>query len=76
MFKKGFLIELNDIPKTDDDICIEVAKYCGQNNFTFEFIKRTSPITAIIDGNKYEVTKKFQKVRLMNCWILSCREVE
>lgn len=76
MFKKGFLIELDDIPKTDDDICIEVAKYCGHNNLTFEFLKRTSPIIAIIDGDKYEVTKKFQKVKVMNCWVLRCREID
>lgn len=75
MFKKGFLIELDDIPKTDDDICIEVAKYCGRNNLYFEFLKRTSPIVAIIDGTKYEITKKLQRVKIINCWVLHCKEV-
>lgn len=75
MFKKGFLIELDSIPKTDDEICLEVAKYCGKNNLPFEFIKRTSPIVAMIEGDKYEITKKYQTCRV-NCWVLSCREVE
>ncbi|MGG5461218.1 DUF4318 domain-containing protein [Clostridium sp. B9] len=75
MFKKGFLIELDSIPKTDDEICLEVAKYCGKNNLPFEFIKRTSPIVAMIEGDKYEITKKYQIGRV-NCWVLSCREVD
>lgn len=29
MFKKGFLIDLDVEPKTDEDICLEVAKYWG-----------------------------------------------
>nr|WP_243156569.1 DUF4318 domain-containing protein [Clostridium perfringens] len=41
MFKKGFLIDLDVEPKTDEDICLEVAKYCGKDGLAFEFIKRT-----------------------------------
>lgn len=76
MFKKGFLIELDDIPKNDEDICMSIAKYCGKNNLSFEFIKRTSPVIAIIDGNKYEIIKKMQRVKIANCWVLSCKEID
>ncbi|CUO11619.1 TPA: DUF4318 domain-containing protein [Clostridium perfringens] len=76
MFKKGFLIDLDVEPKTDEDICLEVAKYCGKDGLTFEFIKRTSPVIAMIDGTKYEIQKRYQKVRLLNCWVLSCREID
>lgn len=76
MFKKGFLIDLDSNPKTDDDICLEIAKYCGKNNLPFEFVKRTSPVIAMIEGSKYEITKKYQKARLLNCWVLHCREVD
>lgn len=76
MFKKGFLIDLDDMPKTDDDICLEVAKYCGKNNLPFDFIKRTSPVIAKIEDNNYEITKKYQNGRFLNCWVLSCKQVD
>ena len=40
MFKKGFLIDLDVEPKTDEDICLEVAKYCGKDGFCLLY---TSP---------------------------------
>ena len=76
MFKKGFLIDLDVEPKTDEDICLEVAKYCGKDGLAFDFIKRTSPVIAMIDGTKYEIQKRYQTVRLLNCWVLSCREID
>ena len=76
MFKKGFLIDLDVEPKTDEDICLEVAKYCGKDGLAFEFIKRTSPVIAKIKDNKYEIQKKYQTVRLLNCWVLSCSEID
>ncbi|MDU1967743.1 MAG: DUF4318 domain-containing protein [Clostridium perfringens] len=76
MLKKGFLIDLDVEPKTDEDICLEVAKYCGKDGLAFEFIKRTSSVIAMIDGTKYEIQKKYQTVRLLNCWVLSCREID
>lgn len=76
MFKKVFLIDLDVEPKTDEDICLEVAKYCGKDGLAFEFIKRTSPVIAMIDGTKYEIQKKYQTVRLLNCWVLSCSEID
>ena len=39
-------------------------------------IKRTSPVIAMIDGRKYEIKKTYQTVRLLNCWVLSCREID
>ncbi|EGT3616689.1 DUF4318 domain-containing protein [Clostridium perfringens] len=75
MFKKGFLIDLDDMPKTDDDICLEVAKYCGKNNLPFDFIKRTSPVIAKIKDNNYEITKKYQTGRFLNYWVLRCKAV-
>ncbi|EJT5930884.1 DUF4318 domain-containing protein [Clostridium perfringens] len=76
MARKCFFIDLDDMPKTDEDICLEVAKYCGKDGLAFEFIKRTSPVIAMIDGTKYEIQKKYQTVRLLNCWVLSCREID
>ncbi|HHD2752906.1 TPA: DUF4318 domain-containing protein [Clostridium perfringens] len=75
MFKKGFLIDLDDMPKTDDDICLEVEKYCGKNNLPFNFIKRTSPVIAKIKDNNYEITKKYQTGRFLNYWVLRCKAV-
>ena len=76
MARKCFFIDLDDMPKTDEDICLEVAKYCGKDGLDFEFIKRTSPVIAMIDGTKYEIKKTYQTVRLLNCWVLSCREID
>ncbi|HJF36603.1 MAG TPA: DUF4318 domain-containing protein [Clostridium perfringens] len=76
MARKCFFIDLDDMPKTDEDICLEVAKYCGKDGLAFEFIKRTSPVIAMIDVTKYEIQKKYQTVRLLNCWVLSCREID
>ena len=28
MIKRGFFIELDDIPKSDEDMFISIAKYC------------------------------------------------
>ena len=75
MFKKGFLIDLDVEPKTDEDICLEVAKYCGKDGLAFEFIKRTSPVIAKIKDNNYEITKKYENGRFLNRWILSCKAV-
>ena len=48
--KKNFTIEMDNIPKTVDDMCLAVAKYCAENNLSYEFTKRTEPLIAIIDG--------------------------
>ena len=76
MARKCFFIDLDDMPKTDEDICLEFAKYCGKDGLAFEFIKRTSPVIDMIDGTKYEIQKRYQTVRLLNCWVLSCREID
>ena len=59
LFKKKITIELDDIPKASEDICLAVAKYCGENGMQYEFLKRTEPVIAIIDGTKYEIKKTF-----------------
>ncbi|RPF47308.1 uncharacterized protein DUF4318 [Hydrogenoanaerobacterium saccharovorans] len=38
--KKIFLIELDDIPKKDEEICLAIAKHCGENSLPFEFLKK------------------------------------
>ncbi|MGG5461204.1 DUF4318 domain-containing protein [Clostridium sp. B9] len=75
MLKKDFLVNLNDMPKTDDDICAEVEKYCGENNLSVDLIKRTSPVIAKIEENNYEIVKKYQNGRFLNHWVLSFKEV-
>ena len=74
-FKKKFTIELDTIPETNEDICIAVAEYCATNNLSFEFVKRTHPVIAIIDGHKYEITKRFTKHYRINLWVLRCNEM-
>jgi len=74
--KKRFLIELDDIPKTDEEICLAIAKHCGENSLPFEFLKKTAPIINTIDGGKFEITKKMQRVRVANCWVLHCKEID
>ena len=66
MFKQKITIELDDIPKTSEDICLAVAKYCGENGMQYEFLKRTEPVIAIIDGTKYEIKKEFTKICRIN----------
>ena len=68
-------IELDDIPKTNEDICLAVAKYCGENGRQYEFLKRTEPVIAIIDGTKYEIKKEFTKIFLINLWVLRCIKI-
>lgn len=76
MARKCFFIDLDDMPKTDEDICLEVERYCGKNNLPFDFIKKTSPVIAKIKDNKYEITKKYENGRFLNRWILSCKAVK
>lgn len=42
-------VKLDDMLKTNDDICLYIAKYCDKNNLLFEFIKRISSIIAMIE---------------------------
>lgn len=74
-FKKTFDIELDDIPKNGEDMCLAVASYCAKNNLTYEFIKRTEPLVVMIDGVKYEVVKKLAHAYVLNCWVLRCKEM-
>lgn len=75
MARKCFFIDLDDMPKTDKDICLEVERYCGKNNLPFNFVKKTSPVIAKIKDNNYEITKKYENGRFLNRWILSCKAV-
>ena len=75
IFKKKLTIELDDIPKTNEDICFAVAKYCVEHNMQYEFIKRTEPVIAILDGTKYEITKRFVKHYQVNLWVLRCTKI-
>ena len=75
MFKQKFIIELDDVPKTSEDVCLAVAKYCGENGRQYEFLKRTEPVIAIIDGTKYEIKKEFTKICRINLWILRCTKI-
>ncbi|MCX0370209.1 DUF4318 domain-containing protein [Clostridium perfringens] len=75
MARKCFFIDLDDMPKTDEDICLGVEKYCGENNLPFVFMKKTSPVIAKIKGSNYEITKKYETGRFINRWILSCKVV-
>ena len=74
-FKKNFTIEMDTIPKTVDDMCLAVAGYCAENNLWYEFIKRTEPLIAIIDGRQYEITKRFTRHYHVNLWVLRCKEM-
>ena len=75
IFKQKITIELDDIPKTNEDICLAVAKYCVENNMQYEFLKRTDPVIAMIDGTKYEIKKVFTKRYRVNLWVLRCIKI-
>lgn len=75
IFKQTITIECDDIPKTSEDICLEVAKYCVEHNMQYEFLSRTEPIIAMLDGTKYEITKKFVKHYHVNLWVLRCTKI-
>ena len=74
-FEKDFTIELDTIPKSSEDICLAVARYCAENNLSYEFVKRTEPVIAVIDGCKFEITKQFTKRYRVNLWVLRCKEI-
>ena len=76
LFKRSFIIELDEIPKSSDDVCFAVAKYCAENQLSYEFLKRTEPVIAIIDGVKYEIERKYIRRYVINCWVLRCREID
>ncbi len=76
IFKKKFTIELDEIPETNEDICFAIAGYCAERNMSYEFLKRTYPVIAVIDGCKYEVTKIFTKQFRINLWVLNCKEID
>ena len=76
IFKKKITIELDDIPKTNEDICFAVAKYCAEFNLPYEFISRGYPVVASIGGCKYQITKQFTNRYHVNLWVLRCKEIE
>ena len=41
----------------------------------YEFLKRTEPVIAIIDGTKYEIKKEFTKICRINLWVLRCTKI-
>lgn len=67
---------MDDIPKKDEEICLAIAKHCGENSLPFELLKRTAPIINTIDGSKFEITKKMQRVRVANGWVLHYKEID
>ena len=75
IFKQKITIECNEVPKTSEDICLEVAKYCVEHNMQYEFLSKTAPIVAILDGTKYEITKRFVKRYYVNLWVLRCTKI-
>lgn len=75
IFKQTFIIDCDEIPKTREDICLEVAKYCAKNNMQYEFLSRTEPIIAMLDGTKYEIKKKFTKTYRVKLWVLICTKI-
>ena len=54
---------------------MEVAKYCAEHNMQYEFLSRTEPIVAMLDGTKYEITKRFVKHYQVNLWVLRCTKI-
>lgn len=74
-FKKRFTIELDSIPETNEEMCLAVAQYCAEHNVSYEFEKRTYPLIAMIDGHKYEITKRFVKHYGVNLWVLRGIEI-
>lgn len=73
--KKGFMIEPDAKPVNDEQICEEIVKYCTENNHSYEFESRKSPISFHLEGHLYSVKLKRVYGRFYNCWVLHCKEV-
>ena len=75
MFKQTIIIDCDEIPKTREDIFFEVAKYCVKNNMQYEFLSRSEPIIAMLDGTKYEIKKIFTSTSRVKLWVLKCTKI-
>ena len=72
----GLTIIPESVPETNEDICQAVAAYCAEHNSTYEFLSRDYPVIAVIDGQKYEVTKEYTHIYLSNLWVLRCKKID
>lgn len=75
-FKKRLTIIPDIVPETNEDICQGIAAYCAEFQLPYEFISRSYPVVAIIDGCKYQVLKQLTRRHLATFWILRCREID
>ena len=75
-FRNQLTIELDTIPKTNEDICFGIAKYCAEFHLPYEFISTGYPVEATINGRKYQITKQFVKRYRVNLWVLRCRQID
>ena len=70
LFKKRLTIIPDIVPETDADICHGIAAYCAEQGLPYEFVSRTTPVTAIVDGCKYTFTKYLTRRSLATFWVL------
>ena len=74
-FRKRLTIIPDIPPQTKEDICCGIAMHCAEFNLPYEFLCRSYPVVAIIDGHKYEFTKKLTRRWLATFLALYGREV-
>lgn len=75
-FRKRLTIVPDIVPQTNEDICHGIARHCAEYNLPYEFLSRAYPVVAIVDGCKYEFTKKLTRRWVATFWALYGREID
>ena len=74
--RKRLLIIPDTVPETDEDICFAVAEHCAEQQLTYEFLSRAHPVIVLVDGHKYEITKRLAPSYCTTVWILRGKEID
>ncbi|WGU97229.1 DUF4318 domain-containing protein [Paenibacillus dendritiformis] len=54
LLKKGFTVELDQLPKNKQAFLDEIERYCIKEKVTYEFIERDRPAIISIDNVVYQ----------------------
>ncbi len=75
LIKKSFRVELEEKPKTSEEISIEILKHFEGTKHNIEFIYRKNPVSFSLDGIVYNAELKRILGRGGEGWALDCKEV-
>ncbi|MCM3341781.1 DUF4318 domain-containing protein [Paenibacillus sp. MER TA 81-3] len=54
LLKKGFTVELDQLPKNKQEFLDEIERYCMKEKVTYEFVKYDRPAVISIDNVVYK----------------------